>query len=186
MASQAAAQVEIEPAETEPTAEPRVWYLVYTKRDQERIAFENLSRQGYRAYLPLYRRMQRRGGAPYRRESALFPRYLFVHLSTRVDNWSPIRSTRGVTCVVRFGPRYASVPDELIETLRDLEDEVGLHTVPESEAKEGDLVRVAAGPLRGYDAIFQERKGTERVILLMDIVAQHAHITLPASHIRTD
>ena len=49
---------------------------------------------------------------------ALFPGYLFIHLDKKQENWSPIRSTKGVLNFVRFGLNYAQVPDTVIEFLK--------------------------------------------------------------------
>ena len=164
----------------------RAWYLVYTKRTQERVAYDNLSRQGYTVYLPRYKQTVRRESTPYQRETALFPRYLFVHLSTERDNWGPIRSTLGVSHVVKFGDSFASVPDELIEAMHRLEDETGLHAAPKRRVKQGDRVLIESGPFSGYEAVFQEEKGADRVILLMDIIAKHTRLSIPAALLRRE
>ena len=84
-----------------PAARPsemrKAWYLIYTKPRQERYARENLERQGYEVYLPLIRDRRRRKGRYVETVDALFPRYLFIHLDQDTDNWSPIRSTFGVS-----------------------------------------------------------------------------------------
>ena len=93
------------------------WYLIYSKPQQERIARENLERQGYPSYLPLIRNRRRRQGRYISIIDPMFPRYLFVYLDDETDNWGPIRSTIGVTNLVRFGIWAARVPDSLIEMM---------------------------------------------------------------------
>jgi transcriptional antiterminator RfaH len=37
----------------------------------------------------------------------LFPGYLFIQLDEKLENWSPIRSTKGVQNFVKFGLNFA-------------------------------------------------------------------------------
>lgn len=146
----------------------KAWYLVYSKPQQERVALENLERQGYPSYLPLIRNRKRRSGRYVSLIEPMFPRYLFVHLSDETDNWSPIRSTIGVANLVRFGMRAAQVPDSLIETMREREID-GVQALTRPELKPGDHVRIVDGVLAGYEAIFQAKTGKERVVLLLQL-----------------
>jgi len=144
------------------------WYLVYSKSQQERIALENLERQGYRSYLPMIRNRRRRKGRFTAVVEPMFPRYLFVYLSDETDNWGPIRSTIGVANLVRFGMRAARVPDSLILTMQSREKD-GVHTFDPPEFKSGDRVRIVEGLMAGYEAIFQAKTGKERVLLLLQL-----------------
>jgi transcriptional antiterminator RfaH len=159
------------------------WYLVYSKPRQERLAVDNLARQGYETYLPIIRGRRRRQAQQAMAFEAMFPRYLFVHLSDQTDNWGPIRSTLGVSSLVRFGELPARVPDGLIATLRSREDELGVQQIAEPELKPGDRVRVAEGPMEGYEGIFQARSGRERVVILLDLVGKATRVQVPAAQI---
>lgn len=152
------------------------WYLVYTKPQQERVALENLLRQGYESYLPLVRVRRRRQGRYVKIVEPMFPRYLFMHLSDETDNWGPIRSTIGVSSLVRFGVLPARVPDDLIDTLRAREDEEGLQKVEPVELQPGDRVRIVEGVMAGYEAIFEAGTGRERVSLLLEIANTTARV----------
>ena len=69
------------------------WYLIHTKIRQERVALENLERQGFECFLPLIRVEKLRRSALVVVEEPLFPRYLFIRLASGTDapSWSPIR-----------------------------------------------------------------------------------------------
>ena len=159
------------------------WYLVYSKPQQERLALENLERQGYQSYLPLIRNRRRRMGRYVALVEPMFPRYLFVHLSDQTDNWGPIRSTIGVANLVRFGMKAAQVPADLIELLRAREDGEGIQTLPMPEFKAGDRVRIVEGVMAGYEAIFQAKTGRERVLILLDIADKLARVEVGADDI---
>jgi transcriptional antiterminator RfaH len=156
----------------------RSWYLVYSKPSQERLASENLTRQGYEVYLPMLRCRRRRARRQVELTEPMFPRYLFVHLDTHSDNWSPIRSTLGVSNLVRFGHQPARVPDELVAALREHGGDDGAQALPALQFKRGERVRIVDGPMAGYDAIFEAKSGRERVTVLLEIAGQYARVQI--------
>lgn len=160
-----------------PRAGPR-WYLVYAKPRQEEVALRNLQQQGFETYLPRVRTTRRRGGRRINGIEALFPRYLFVRLDPVRDNWAPIRSTIGVTSLVRFGAEPAEVPSSLVAFLRGREDEGGLQAIEPQRLSPGQAVRVEEGPLAGYAGIFLARSGRDRVVVLLNILGRHARLEL--------
>ncbi len=152
------------------------WYLLYTKPRGERLALENLTRQGYRAYLPMLRARRRRERRYYNVIVPMFPRYLFLQLNDQDEDWGPIRSTLGVANMVRFSSHAAVVPDGLVEALRQREDADGVQCLPEAKLKPGDRVRICDGVMAGYEAIFEARSGKERVVLLLELADHSARI----------
>ncbi len=156
----------------------KAWYLIHSKPRQEQLAQENLQRQGYGTYLPVTSIRRRKGGKTISEVGPMFPRYLFIQLSEKTDDWGPIRSTFGVSNLVRFGQLPARVPDYLISTLIVREDEAGLCILPEREYKKGDRVRIAEGPFEGYEAIFQSKNAKNRVSVLLTVIQNSINIEL--------
>jgi len=163
----------------------KAWYLIYSKPRQERVALENLERQDYESYLPLIRNRRRRGGRYVGIVEPMFPRYLFVHLSDETDDWGPIRSTIGVIKLVRFGGIAISTPPDLVNYLKQREDENGIQNLPTPAFQAGDRVRICEGPMAGYEGIFQCRTGKERVTVLLDIVNQATRVELSTNDIES-
>ena len=161
----------------------RHWYLVYCKPRQETVARENLARQGYETYLPFMRDARRRQGRRVSVIAPMFPRYLFVHLSSQTDNWGPIRSTLGVVSIVRFGREAARVPDSLMAALRSLEDTQGIQILPIEEYKPGSRVRITQGSFAGYEGIFQAASGRDRVTVLLEVLGREARTTVDTASI---
>ena len=159
------------------------WYLIYCKPQQERIARDNLDRQNYIVYLPLAPVRRRRKGRTVRIVDPLFPRYLFIYLSDQTDDWGPIRSTIGVSTLVRFGQVPAKIPDSLIEGLQVREDSDGIQEITERRFKPGDRVRIAEGIMEGFEALFQCQKSNDRVILLLKVAENTAKIEIEANQI---
>ncbi len=158
----------------------RTWYLIYTKPRQEQVAQENLLRQGYEIYLPLIRQRKRRSGKYQVIVKPMFPRYLFIRLNTETDNWGPIRSTRGVSGLVRFGMQPAQIPNRLMNSLRDRDDDSGIQDLQVPEYASGNKVRIIEGPMAGCEGIFMAKTGQERVVILLEIAGQTARLNLEA------
>ncbi len=159
------------------------WYLLYTKPRQEQTAVANLERQGYRTYLPL---IKKRKTLRSKRQDAiepLFPSYMFIELDAGADNWRPIRSTIGVNKMVQFGNSPAMAPVELIELIRSSEDEHGFIPIDPDAPKKGDTIQMAEGPLLGAQGIFLEKKGLDRVVVLLDIVGRQTRSVVDASQV---
>lgn len=139
---------------------------------------ENLSRQDFEVYLPLIEILKRRAGEITARVEPFFPRYLFIKLDKTSDNWAPIRSTRGVSGLVKFQGVPKAVPDLLIESLRANEDSRQLQNLQRQKWQAGDNVEIESGPFAGYSCIFEESRGEGRVSVLMDIIGKETRATL--------
>ena len=94
------------------------WYLVQARPRQAALAVEHLERQGYCVFHPRLHVEQLRRGRPVVVEQALFPDYLFIRLQAGVDNFGPVRSTRGVAQLVGFGNVPVPFDAALVEGLR--------------------------------------------------------------------
>ena len=153
-----------------PERSGKCWYLVYAKPRQENSAVENLQRQNFEVYFPQIRMWRTRRGKRQQVVEPLFPRYLFIHLDSHSDNWSPIRSTLGVSSLVRFGAEPARVPDELVDYLQSRQNAEGLHEWAQPKLIVGERARVVSGPLAGYEGILIAKSSRERVVILLDLV----------------
>ncbi len=155
----------------------RHWYLVYCKPKAEYIARDNLVRQGYQVYLPLMSRYKQRSRKLFQTVEPLFSRYLFIRLDTEKDNWSPIRSTLGVSNIVRFGQIPAPAPSGLISELKARENNQDVHRfIDLANLKKGDAVRINAGAMAGYAGQFLQRNSQNRVIVLLNFMEQQSRV----------
>lgn len=162
------------------TSVAKSWFLVYAKPRQEETAKIQLSRQGYGIYLPMAQQTRQRGARRITYIEPLFPRYLFIHLNTCTDDWGPIRSTVGVSALVRFGKEPALVPDELIGLLRSRESATGLHVWTTPGFRTGQTVRVMEGAMQGYEGIFIAASGHARAMVLLDILGRKVRASVDA------
>ena len=160
------------------------WYAIYTKPRQERIALENLERQSYETYLPLIRSKRKRSGKWVESIDPMFSRYLFVRLEPGATSMASIRSTRGVSGLVRFGDQLVAVPDSFVNVLLQTADvETGVHVHEPALFRAGDGVVLTDGPLTDLHGIFEAADGEARAIILMSILGAETRVTVPVDQL---
>jgi transcriptional antiterminator RfaH len=159
------------------------WYLIHTKIRQERVALENLERQGFACFLPLIRAEKLRRGALQVVQEPLFPRYLFIRLGTGLESqsWAPIRSTVGVSRLVTFGQTPAKIENELIAQLQVKTDSAEIQL---RHFEPGEQVVLTDGPFVGVEAIYQMADAEGRVMVLLNILSKQVKMAVPPSSIR--
>ncbi len=149
------------------------WYLIQTKPRQEARAEEHLVRQAFECYRP--QKPSGNGKTP----EALFPGYLFIRLDRQLDNWYPIRSTRGVARVVSFGGEPTPVRDELIEQLRQR------LAVPaeKPQFQPGERVQLHGGSFSDLEAIFVSADGQKRSVILLKLLQREQKVRVPTRYL---
>ena len=158
------------------------WYLVHTKPRQEQRARVNLFNQGYECWLPQLRVERVRQRKLVVVEEPLFPRYLFIHLPPGI-NWSPVRSTLGVTTIVRFGGVPARVPAEVLQALRD-EEARRRATLVVPHFAPGQPVQIMTGPFAGVRAVFDMADGESRALVLIELLQRSAKLPVPVAALK--
>lgn len=160
------------------------WYLVRTKVRGEGIAQFQLERQGYTVYYPRVVRPVRCRGRALERVEPLFPRYVFVRVDVVRQSLGPVRYTFGVSEIVRFGERYAAIPDQVIRALMDRADPAsGLHALKEPRFVRGAAVRVAGGVFGGLEGVFERYEGEQRVLILLEVLGRQTRIRMQAHQV---
>ncbi len=150
----------------------KCWYLAYCRPKEEARAKTHLANQGVDSYYPLVIAKKIIRGKITEKLEPLFPRYLFVHAD--LDEFSPVKfkSTRGISSVVGHGAHWQTVPAELIDDLMRHEDCDEQREVMNCLPKCGDPVIIKSGSFKGLQAIYQEPDGTQRAILLLNMLHQ--------------
>jgi len=147
------------------------WFLVYTKPREEERAKDNLQNQGYETFLPMIAQEQDNKVASFM-FNPLFPRYIFIAINLEKDNWTQIKSTRGVSHVVIFGNKMAPVPNSVIRFLKKRVDDNGIliQKITRNIFQKGDKIIIKKGPLKGQEATFLSKTGKERVRILLKLM----------------
>lgn len=144
------------------------WYLIQTKPRSESLALENLLSQGYKCYLPMMNIEKVVNKKIERKRVPLFPRYLFINLDFASKSWAPIRSTRGVSGLVRFGQIPAKIHDDLVQHIYSREH------LSDSEVQtlyqQGQSLKIIKGPFSGFDSIYHGMDSEMRIIVLLEFM----------------
>jgi transcriptional antiterminator RfaH len=160
------------------------WHVIHTKVREEFRALENLQNQGFEVFLPTCQVQKKSQGKIKLATEPLFSRYLFIRLSDVSSNWFPIRSTRGVSQLLKFGQATEPVviPDPVIECLKQrCFQEEPLHELFEP----GEMLEITNGPFKGFFGFFEKLQtlpdGLSRAMLLVEILGsvQKLQIQLP-------
>ena len=160
------------------------WYVIRTKPRQEQRALSNLQQQGYQCYLPMIAIEKLSRERLHVIKEPLFPRYLFISLdSSRYgQNWSPIRSTWGVSGLVSFGSEPAKINSGLIDLLR--QQEQGISEDPQRLFSTGECLLVADGPFAGLQAVYQMASGENRAMVLIELMGKSAQMQIAPASLR--
>ena len=158
-------------------------YAVRTKPRQEAQALDHLERQAFTTYLPLIKTPRRRLGKWQSSVEPLFPGYLFVCIDPSAQSTAPIRSTRGVLGLVRFGNELRPVPHGVVERLAASQAERDTPIDPAALFRPGTEVMIADGALAGVRAIFEARSSDDRVYLLFELLGKTNRIEVPAHQV---
>ncbi len=146
------------------------WYCLRSQVKHEHIAAAHLRlEEKIEVFCPRVRlqRATRRGLVWF--TEALFSNYLFARFDLSLL-LARVQYSHGVAGILRFGDRFAEIPDAAVRELRRTMEGQEVVTVARSIA-EGDSVTVIEGPLRGQEGVVTQVLPTrERVKVLLDFL----------------
>ncbi|MGF1743306.1 KOW motif-containing protein [Vibrio profundum] len=155
------------------------WLVVMTKPRVETEAKIHLEQQGFVVYLPKWVELRRRSNRWEKIETAMFPRYLFVKQAHVEQSISPIRSTRAVSQLVRFGTEPAMASETLINEIQLMESSRCTSRDSLKPFKCGDEVIVMDGPFKGVSAEVLSSY-QQRVVLLFQVLGKNQQMEFEA------
>ena len=167
-----------------PSGVASAWYVAHTKPRQEKLAHENLLRQGFGVYLPKFKVLKSFGRRRQIAFEPLFPRYLFFRPAHAGQSIAPVRSTLGVASIVRFGTVPALLQVDTLESIRAFECQRNAADFAAlSGLERGMTVVVISGPLAGLHGLVDiVSKG--RVIVLMRLLGEETKVRLSPGELK--
>ena len=162
------------------------WYVVYTRHGAEKLAEVNLKRQGFKTYLPMFRKTTKHARRTASVPAPLFPRYLFVAIDETTQRWRSVNGTFGVHHIVSMGNRPQALPDMVINELKAREAEPGLvEVIAKAPYKVGEIVRLTGGALADQVGLFQRLNEKGRVSVLLDMLGRKLEVQVPIQTVCT-
>jgi transcriptional antiterminator RfaH len=159
------------------------WYVLRSKPQKEEFLHSQLLARGFEAYFPSLCvkpvNPRSRTARPY------FPGYLFLHIDVEAEGFSAFQWMPGCLGLVSFGGEPATVPAELIQTVRHSVDQANAGFGKQPVFSSGDLLVVREGVFDGYEAIFDSHMpGNDRVrVLLQYLKGRQVPLVLPIQQI---
>ncbi len=142
----------VEPVENVEFDRPLRWYVVHCKPQREQQAATALEQYlSVAAYVP---EIQKRVRGKTKIET-FFPGYLFLRADLAHVGTSRINSTPNVLRLLDFGGGPQTVPDAVVEAIREQIALLNAHAaIPGHNLRQGDRVVLTEGPLKGLEAVF--------------------------------
>jgi len=146
------------------------WLAAYTKPRMEQVALKNLERQSFEAYLPLYKKFKKTETGMVPVLEPMFPRYIFFRPSKAEQSIESVRSTKGISNVVRFGHEPGMVSADIVEILKNFEADQNQAT-PETlcNLKAGQKVKLKHFTLGNMEGLLHD-VSSKRVTVLVEIL----------------
>ena len=159
------------------------WFVARTHVGAEEKAVAHLVRQGFKVYLPRYRRRRSHARKVTWTAVALFSQYIFVNIDLDADQWRAIHSTIGVSHLITQGDQPAPVPDGVIEEIQAFENNEGLIDF-KTRLKRGDRVIVTEGPFLDQIGLMENMSDEHRVIILLNVLGRETQVKLSSSAVQ--
>jgi transcription antitermination factor NusG len=157
------------------------WYAIWTRSRHEQVVREQLERKGVEAFLPTITKWSRWKDRKKKIEWPLFPGYCFARFDARER--LPILKCTGVVNIVSFDGDIVPIPEQEIDGIRRVVTS-DLQFDPCPLIREGMMVEVIHGPLKGVVGRLV-RKGTHaRLILAVDLIGQAVSVEVDAADVR--
>ena len=161
--------------------EAPAWYAIWTRSRHEQVVRDQIAAKGFTVFLPTVGRWRRWKDRKKKIDWPLFPGYCFA--SFDAGDRLHILKCSGVVNIVSVEGRPAAIPDREIESIRTL---VGseLQYDPCPLIKEGMMVEVAHGPLKGVVGRLVRKGAHARLVLAVDLIGQAVSVEVDAADVK--
>ena len=156
------------------------WYVIRVMSNRERAVATLLQGRGFPVSLPLCR--SRRNGTGRRKESVLFPGYLFCSFDSNV--LLPVISVPGVVHVVCRQRVPVAVDPVEMDAVRRLA-EAGLNAEPCPWIAIGERVRVREGPMAGVEGTLAREGSRNRIVISISLLMRSVMVELERSAVES-
>lgn len=110
-------------------------------------------------------------------KKALFPTYMFCQVDQGSDIWLQVKSAPGLVRFVHFGEEFPTVPQDVIEDLRQRVSR--WNEEGPGPLERGDKVVVAGGPFADFEGVFEKSiSGGKRCEILLRVLGRFVSVEL--------
>src|ERR671918_1347473 len=157
------------------------WFALWTRSRHEQVVRDQLQKKQIDVFLPTVTKWSRWKDRKKKIDWPLFPGYCFArfHPQERL----PVLKCTGVVSIISFEGEPAPIPEHEIFGIRQLvESDLAYDPCP--MIREGDLVEVKSGPLKGVMGRLVRKNEKARLVLSVDLIGQAVSVEVDAADVR--
>ncbi|MGB3490755.1 MAG: transcription termination/antitermination NusG family protein [Xanthobacteraceae bacterium] len=180
------------------------WYVIITEPTRELSATANLVARRYDAFCPSVYRMRpvKRSGVALKDDkgrrilkkitSPMFVGYIFIPERSAVGRFDKIEQIAGVRRFMRIGEGFATLPDALMQAIRNEEERQMAAFEESAKAKselaipfaEGGPARIEGGPYDDFVGKMVRLNKNGRLQMLLNLFGRETKVVVDASQVR--
>jgi transcriptional antiterminator NusG len=160
-----------------------LWYCIHTRSRHEEVVFQRLEDKRIDSFLPKLEVWSRRKDRRKKIQKALFPGYIFVHEVLNPLHRLEILKTPGVVKILGNEKGPVAVPEIQIASIQTILG--GKSAVsPFPYLKEGQIVRVVEGPLKGCEGfLLKIKEGKEKLVISVDLLQRSVAVEIDGASV---
>jgi transcription antitermination factor NusG len=162
------------------------WFVLGTRSHCERTVCDQLVAHGFESFLPTIRTWSRQQSTRKIIALPMFPGYVFVRHAIDKHSYADIVKTRGAVRLLGEGcDRLAPVPDAEVGALQRIV-ETQVFVFPHPYLREGQPVRITAGPLEGVEGTlvqFQSKPHKGLLVVSVDLLQRSVAIEVDRTQV---
>jgi transcription antitermination factor NusG len=157
------------------------WFALWTRSRHEKHVRDQLAERHVEVFLPTITKWSRWKDRKMKIDWPLFPGYCFAHFN--VAERLPVLRCDGVVAIIGADGQPSPIPDYEIEGIRTLiASELSFDPCP--LIKEGMLVAVKGGPLKGVVGRLIRKGAHARLVLSVDLIGQAVSVEVDAADVK--
>lgn len=161
------------------------WHALYVRSRSEKRVLSQLEEMGIQAYLPLITEVKQWSDRRKKVEEPLFKSYVFVCSSSK--EYISILNVYGVVRFVTFERKPVVVPENQILAIKkfveDFEKGDEFKMRNDEDLKEGQMVRIINGPLKGLVGRLETILNKRHLIVFIEAVGQYIPVHIPRAKV---
>lgn len=157
------------------------WYAIWTRSRHEKLVRDQLAQKHVDVFLPTITKWSRWKDRKKKIDWPLFPGYVFARFDA--SDRLPVLKCEGVVTIVGTEGQPSPIPEIEIEGVRTLiESELSYDPCP--LIKEGMMVEVKHGPLKGVVGRLVRKGAHARLVLSVDLIGQAVSVEVDAADVK--
>jgi transcription antitermination factor NusG len=166
----------------EPATDSEVcWFALWTRSRHEQVVREQLEQKQIEVFLPTVTKWSRWKDRKKKIDWPLFPGYCFARFNARER--LPVLKCVGVVSIISFEGEPAPIPEPEIDGIRRLvESDLAFDPCP--MIREGMMVEVIHGPLKGVVGRLVRKNDKARLVLSVNLIGQAVSVEVDAADVK--